>query len=319
MAGEIESRRRARSSVVVVHRNGERRLLDFLASASRVVDPGTDEIVVVDNHSTDGSIERVRRDYPGVTVIVNACNAGYARACNQGIAASSGEFVLLCNNDIALPDGSLEQFLADFDEYPRAGLIGAQLLAPDGAPARSAGDAPGFLSELGFKSRRRPKFPHDRPVVVGAVVGACLAVRRAALVDAGGLDDEFFFYYEETEWCVRLARHGWQVLFEPRVRIPHCGGASSKSVFVSARVEFTRSRMLYWRKTMPPVAVPVLYLSVVLRMLLYLAVYSAATLLTLGRARKPKEKCLVNAALIAWLIRGKPDDWGLPDKPRREP
>lgn len=303
-----------RFTLVFVHRNGLERLLNVLESAEAAIDASLDEIIVVDNHSTDHSIEQMAARFPRVKIIQNHCNAGYARACNQGIAAGQGEFFLLCNNDIQLPRNILTQFAEDFSRYPRAGLIAAQLIKPDGSFCRPGGQAPGFLSELGLKPSRDYDFPKDVPSEIGAAVGACMGVRRSAIADAGGLDEDFFFYFEETEWCVRLARKKWAVLFEPRVQISHVGSASASAYFKGARIEFFRSRMLYWQKTLPRWQVLVLYAWQLPNFVLEVSFYSVMTLLTLGLSLKMRNKLLDRLVTISWLMRGRPKQWGLPDK-----
>jgi len=303
-----------RFTVVVVHRNGAERLLEVLDSIAAAIDPARDEIIVVDNHSTDDSLAQAAERHPQICIIRNPCNAGYARACNQGIREGRGEYILLCNNDLRLPPHILEQFAADFGDYPHAGLIGGQLLGPDGALSRSAGPASDLFSELGLRSGRRLEFSGDAPIQVGAVVGACMAVRRAAIAQAGALDEDFFFYYEEAEWCVRLARHGWAVMLDPRIRITHVGGASTRPYYYGSRVEFFRSRLLYWHKTLPSPAVWLLFCWRIPRLLLDAVFYLAATLLTLGLSRKLKYKFLDKAIVLAWLVAGRPSGWGLPDK-----
>lgn len=309
-----------RFTVAVIHRNGAERLETALTSIEQAIDPARDEVIVVDNASTDGSLAPVLARHPGVQAIRNDCNAGYARACNQAMRTGRGEFFLLCNNDLTLPAEALARFAEDFRGFPRAGLIGPQLLGADGAPVRSSGPASTFLTELGFKSRRR-----DTPKTAGisaveTVVGACIAVRRAAVEEVGPLDEDFFFYYEEAEWCNRLVRRGWDVLLDPTVRVTHFGGGSTRAHHHAARVEFFRSRLLYWQKTMPRPLVLVLLSWHIPKMLLDVVFYSTVTVLTLGLPARSRAKLLERLLVLAWLLAGRPADWGLPDKcPRAVP
>ncbi len=301
-----------RFTVAVIHRNGAERLHESLRSIAQAMDPDRDEIVVVDNASTDGSLDAVLADYPQARVIRNDCNGGYARACNQAMRAGQGEFFLLCNNDLSLPTDALGMFEEDFRQFPHAGLIGAQLLGADGAPVRSCGPATTFRTELGFKHRRMAT-PVDVSVVE-TVVGACMAVRRTAVEQAGPLDEDFFFYYEEAEWCVRLVRRGWKVMLDPRVCVTHFGGGSTRAHYHGARVEFFRSRLLFWKKTMSAGFVLILLLWHLPKMLLDVVFYMTATLLTLGCFSKPRAKLFDRIVVLAWLLAGRPDHWGLPDK-----
>lgn len=260
-------------------------------------------------------MENAKSNYPFIQTIHNDCNTGYAHACNQGIQKSRGKYILICNNDLQLPTDILDQFIADFNQYPNAGLIGGQLLASDGSLSRSAGNSTTFYTELGFKSKRKTFFDAHQPSKVGAVVGACMAIRRETILDAGTLDDDFFFYYEETEWCLRIARYEWDILFDPHIRITHSGGASTQSYFKAARIEFFRSRLIYWKKTLPTFNVIILYLFHIPKLTFDSFIYLLFTLLTLGKNKKLKYKLIDKSLMLSWLFLGCPNSWGLPDKP----
>ncbi len=303
-----------RFSLVIIHRNSWGMLRDALAAARQAVG-GDDEIILVDNGSRDDSIALTRSHFPEVKIIENGCNNGYARACNQGLAQARGEYVVFLNNDVILPDDALERFAEDFAQYPRAALIGGQLVGQDGRPQRSAGMAPHFWSELGLVRLRHPDVSGlATPIEVETLVGACMALRRAAIADVGPLDEDFFFYYEETEWCVRLRRHGWQVLVDPRIRVRHLKGASTRAVRREAQVEVLRSRLLYYRKTLPwALALPLTVWRIV-RVIINASSHLILVLLTLGQVRSLREKFAIYLTQLAWLAAGCPSSWGLPDK-----
>ena len=315
---DIENNPSLRFSIIVVHRNGNQRLLDFLNSVKLAINIDQDEVIVVDNHSSDDSIENAQSKYPFIHTIYNYYNTGYAHACNQGIQKSRGKYILICNNDLELPLNILDQFIADFNQYPNAGLIGGQLLASEGSLSRCAGNATNFYTELGFKSKRKPFFDVHQPSKVGSVVGACMAIRRETILNAGSLDDDFFFYYEETEWCLRIAKNGWDILFDPRIRITHTGGASTQSYFKAARIEFFRSRLIYWKKTLPVFNVVILYLFHIPKLAFDSFIYLILTILTFGKNKKLKYKLTDKALMLSWVLLGFPKSWGLPDKPSNE-
>jgi len=308
-----------RFSVVIVHRNGAQMLLKALASLMRAVGRD-DEIILVDNGSTDASMKQVRAACPAVFIVENGCNNGFARACNQGLAAARGRYVLFLNNDAFLPPDALDRFAEDFSLYPKAALIGGQLVGEDGLPQRSAGVAPTFLSELGLIRRKPPDVSNSpRPVEVETLVGACMAFRRELADSAGRLDEDFFFYFEETEWCVRLRRQGWKVMLDPRVRITHLKGVSTRAIRREAQVEMFRSRLLYYRKTMPPFLAISLSVWRVLRLFMNTVSYLLMGVLTLGLLRKVRTKLMVYLTQLTWLLIGCPASWGLPDKCPRQP
>ena len=291
-------------------------LRQALTALHAACDSARDEVFVVDNGSSDDSTTQAAA-FPTVQLIRNTCNNGFARACNQGIAAADGEFILLLNNDAFLAPDTLDRFEAVYRKHPRAAVVAGQLLDTEGRPQRSAGYVPTAMDELGLGFlRRRPRVPKIEGLTqVESVVGACMAIRASAIREAGSLDNDFFFYYEETEWCHRLRAYGWQVYVEPAARVTHLKGASSRGVKRrGAQIEMLRSRLMFYRKTMPaPVAVLVVFNRLV-RLLLNTMINLLATILTLGIHARLREKLLIYLLQIAWLLRGCPEHWGLPQK-----
>lgn len=303
-----------RFSIVIAHRDGAQMLLKALTSLMQAAGKN-DEIIIVDNGSTDESVQQVKSAFPSILIVENGCNNGFAKACNQGLARASGEYVLFLNNDAFLAPDTLDLFTEDFSAFPKAALIGGQLVGEDGIPQRSAGVAPSFLSEMGLVRRKQPDFSHTtQPVEVETLVGACMAFRRTLLGTVGKLDEDFFFYFEETEWCVRLRRLGWKVMLDPRIRITHLKGASTRAVRQGAQIEIFRSRLLYYRKTMP--LIPALLLSIwrILRLTINAVTHFVLVALTFGQAQSLREKLIIYSTQLAWLVAGCPDTWGLPDK-----
>jgi len=291
-------------------------LLKALAALHQACDPARDEIFVVDNGSDDGSPEQVAAAFPHVQLIRNSCNNGFARANNQAIGRAQGEFVVLLNNDAFLAADTLARFEAVFRARPRAAVVAGQLLDSEGRPQRSAGRVPTALDELGLGFlRRAPRAPQPQQLAeVESVVGACMAVRAEAIRDAGALDSDFFFYYEETEWCHRLRRHGWQVLLEPAARVTHLKGASTRGKRRGAQIEMLRSRLTFYRKTMRAPLALVVTITRVLRLFINTLVNLAATILTFGLHARLREKTIIYLLQLAWLVLGCPEHWGLQGK-----
>lgn len=291
-------------------------LLKALAALRQSCDPARDEVFVVDNGSDDGSPETVARAWPDVQLIRNPCNNGFARANNQAIARASGEFIVLLNNDAFLAADTLDRLEAAFRARPRAAVVAGQLLDAEGRMQRSAGRVPTVLDELGlgFLHRRSSDPRPDALAEVEAVVGACMAVRTSAIREAGSLDNDFFFYFEETEWCHRFRRHGWQVLLEPAARVIHLKGAGTRGKRRGAQIEMLRSRLTFYRKTMPAPVALALSAYRVLRLLLNTVVHVATVALTLGLHAGQREKLAVYGTQLLWLLRGCPWQAGLPGK-----
>jgi len=291
-------------------------LRQALTALLAAFDAARDEIFVVDNGSEDSSADEIAAAFPQVQLIRNACNNGFARANNQAIGLAQGEFLVLLNNDAFLAPNTLACFEAVFRSHPRAAVVAGQLFDLDNRILRSAGYIPRPLDELGLGFLRgRPRAPHiENLTEVQSVVGACMAVRASAVREAGSLDNDFFFYFEETEWCFRFRKHGWQVLVEPAAHITHLKGASTRGKRRGAQIEMLRSRLLFYRKTLPAMVAWPLVGYRIARLLLNTAVQLVLLLLTLGVVRGIRERLAVYALQVGWLVRGCPAHWGLPDK-----
>ena len=175
------------------------------------------------------------REFAHVRLIRNRENAGFARANNQGIQATQGEYVLLLNSDTVAPPDSLAGLVRFMDAHPQAGAAGPRLLHPDGRPQPYAfgGDPrPGYLLVRAANRLLFHRYLHDWATSavqeVDWVSGACMIVRRAAIEQVGLLDEKMFMYFEDNEWCLRLRRADWQVYYNPQVAIIHLGGQSAR-------------------------------------------------------------------------------------------
>ena len=197
------------------------------------------ESVVVDHGSTDGTAAHVRERFPEVEVIEEE-NLGLAHGWNTGVARTSGRYVLLLNADAWLDEGALEALVAFADAHPRAAVVGPRLRNPDGSLQRSVRGFPTlwrlateylFLRKLAPRSQMLNAFyaggfEHDAVREADFLMGAVLLVRRAAIDEVAPADEAFFLFSEETDWCYRFRRGGWQVLFFPGAGATHVYGAS---------------------------------------------------------------------------------------------
>jgi len=218
---------------VVLSWNGREDTLACLASLTAI--PRRDvAIVCVDNGSTDGSVEAVRRDFPAVELIENGRNLGFAGGNNVGIAHALGRgarWVVLLNNDAVIAPSAIDAFKAAAAAHPRAGIIGGKLLFHD-RPDRVWFAGQRFNALVGYSGRPRGYGRLDGPryqqvVPTDRAVGALLAVSRTAVEAAGLLDESLFAYVEDVDWALRVRKAGLQVLIAPDARAWHKVSASS--------------------------------------------------------------------------------------------
>lgn len=201
----------------------------------------TIEVVVVDNASSDGSPEWVIANYPGVKLIRNERNVGFARANNQSWTEARGRYWMLLNSDTIVRPGALDHLLGFLERHPRAGLVSARLINPDGTPQHCAQPTPNPLLSFWEMTRlhkllpRRlrgriflgPYWNYAESTRVGWTWGTALVARREVVESAGPLSEEFFMYGEDLEWCLRVRRCGWDVWFCAEADVVHYGGQSA--------------------------------------------------------------------------------------------
>ncbi len=249
-------------SIVMVNWNTRDYLLDAVGSILQNPPECDYEIIVVDNASSDGSADAVAAQYPGVRLISNTENAGYARGNNQGIRVSRGAFVLLLNPDVLVPAGALSLALRVMEAEPAIGAIGAKLIHPDGRVQKSIRGFPtpfaiaceAFgLARLFPRSHvlaayRMPWFDYDRRGDVDQPMGTFLLIRREALDQVGLLDERFPVFFNEVDWCYRARRAGWRIVYVPEVAIIHYGGASTRQVAPAMAWESRRGLLTFLRK-----------------------------------------------------------------------
>jgi GT2 family glycosyltransferase len=220
-------------AIIVAHDPGEV-LLDAVASA--VVETSAAAVLVIDAGSTDGSIERMSIAHPGVRVLPVE-NRGFAAGNNRGLEATAAPYVLLLNPDAVLAPGALAALVSAMDAEPRTAIVGPKVVDPGGGiQAGSWGRFPTLAVRTGLALRRLarrltgrrdvPSLPAQRREV-DWVTGAAMLVRREAVADAGPMDEAFFLYYEDIEWCHRMRDHGWSVLLEPAATVTHYLGTSA--------------------------------------------------------------------------------------------
>lgn len=216
------------------------------------------EVVVVDNGSTDGSIEVLAQEFPQVRVIQNTENVGLSRASNQGIQATTGRYILLLNNDTLVNGRSLDALTEFLDTQPDAGAVGGELLNPDGSfqsgYASFSSLPQEFLIATGLGDRLWSGYPShgrsDKVKRVDWLSSACLMLRREALEQVGLLDEQYFVYGDEADLQFRLKHAGWQIYYLPNAAIIHFGGRSMNR-WRRRRLVY-RGKLLFYKKRYSP-------------------------------------------------------------------
>ncbi|WP_343718664.1 glycosyltransferase family 2 protein [Achromobacter dolens] len=251
-------------SVIIVNYNAGPGLIPAVRAALH----DAMEVLVVDNDSKDGSTEALEAACgadPRLKVLRNHANLGFAKGCNRGANAATGDYLLFLNPDCELDPGAVDRMMEVMEREPTAGMVGGLLLNPDGteqAGGRRAVPTPwrSFVRAFGLArlSSRWPKLftdfhlhetpLPDHPVEVEAISGACMLLRRPAMQQVGLLDEAYFMHCEDLDWCVRFWRERWRILFIPDARMIHHKGVSSRSRPVFVEWHKHRGMMRFYRK-----------------------------------------------------------------------
>lgn len=251
-------------SVVIVNRNTESLLRDCLASVYAQARDLHFEVIVVDNASNDGSVEMVEDEFTAARLIRNRENVGFSKAANQAIGMSKGRYVLLLNSDIILLDAALIRMVGFMDQHPRVAVLGPRLTNRRGVLEYSCKSFPTpsialFLNypfakivplEKAFKGYLLSDWDHSSAREVDWVTGACMLVRRESMEEAGLLDESYFMFAEDVDWCYRMKLSSWQVFYVPSAKVVHIKGASyaDGATGRQMRVESHKSMMRFFEK-----------------------------------------------------------------------
>jgi GT2 family glycosyltransferase len=247
---------------VTVNYNSGPAILDCVRSLAGDVG----RCVVVDNGSTDGSLEALEAlKLASLFIIRNGANLGFSRACNIGFAATEADSVLFINPDGRLEPGALTLMLEALDSAPDVGMVGPLLLGLDGREQRGGRRALPTLASgfsAGFGLARLARFLPGRfgdfnrnaeplpagPVAVEAISGGCMLTRRAALRALGGWDEDYFLHVEDLDLCFRFGRAGYRIMFVPAARVVHAKGGSSAAIPLFVERHKHRGMIRYYRK-----------------------------------------------------------------------
>ena len=250
-------------SIVIVNYNTEQLLRSCLESVYAGANGTPMDIWVVDNHSRDDSVRMVRSLFPQVNVMENPANTGFSQANNLVVSKCRSDLILLLNPDTLIIDDAIERMVKFMEANPKVGIAGCKVLNRDGtlqlSCRRSIPTPPVAFYRLTGLSRLFPNHPKiasynmtyespERTHEVDAVSGAFMMIRREVVEQVGLLDERFFMYGEELDWCLRAKRAGWSVAYHPDAQIVHYKGESTKTNSRKAAFEFYRAMYLFHRK-----------------------------------------------------------------------
>lgn len=253
----------AELSVIVINYNTAGLLSRCLESLGRHLNSLSFEICVVDNASRDGSCALVKTRFPAVHLIANSRNRGFATAVNQGLKNTTGRYVLWMNPDAELLDEGLQDLVLYLDQHPNVGILGPQTVYPDGSHQLTCRSFPSYQTALfnrhSLLTKWFPRNPFSQRYLrlnlntsgvqpVDWLAGACLLHRREVSDQLGGLDERFFMYCEDVDFCFRARKQGWEILFHPAARVLHRTAASSSQFPYRMLIEHHRSIWRYYTK-----------------------------------------------------------------------
>lgn len=258
-------------SIIIVNCN-TRDLLRACLQSIKTDRSASREVLVIDNGSTDGSVDMVQQDFSDVRLIVNAVNQGFASPNNVGMREATGRYVFLLNSDTEFKPGTLKALVTFLDEHPEACACGPRLVYPNGTQQNSVKGFPSLWTHLCDMFLFDKMFPHsmvfgkgemrwfdyDHDAKVDHVMAAALLVRRDALASIGLLDERFSIYYNDMDWCWRMAKLGWSVWYTPSAVVVHHLGATIGTVNRKFErfEELYNNTMLFYKKRYGAWAVP---------------------------------------------------------------
>ncbi len=224
--------------IVIVTWNSRNEIADCLRGLGTC--PPNWRVTVVDNNSSDGTPDLIQHEFPSIRLIINPDNRGFAKANNQVITSTDSEYVLLLNPDTVATVDTIQRAIEKLASLPAAGAIGAKILNNDGSLQPSCQRFPSLGGSVLIASGLHELLPeamlpdllladrwdHDTERKVDSICGAFMLVKREAIKAAGPIPDEYFLYYEETDWCYQFRKHGFEVWFTPDLSIMHHGNKS---------------------------------------------------------------------------------------------
>jgi len=277
------------------------------------------EIVVVDNASTDETVETVQNTFPDVKLVQNQQNVGFGMANNQGFELATNDLVLLLNTDAFIKRGCIEKLVETMQSDVKIGVVGPKVLNEDGTLQPSVHPFPGplravleywWLERLFPAGTRLGSYRNWTYAVQSDVpwlIGACMLVRKSVIDETDGFSQEFFMYAEETDWQKRISDRGWRIVFTPAGECVHLGGASGGIADLKVRSEFFRSQDIYLEKHSGTLGLVFFRMILIGSLLVRILGWSTKSLVKRTTSKDSKER--VN--LFVWLLRRSIIDWSV--------
>jgi len=306
-------------SVIIVSWNARGYLRDCLASIRETGGGLVKEVIVVDNASTDGSPDMVAEQFSETTLIRSGENLGFARGNNLGIKRASGTILALINSDVVVHPGCFQKLAAFLDSNPKVALAGPKVIGRDGRPQLTCGRLPTVWNTVcqflalgrifprwrwfdGFEMRH---WDPDRPANVEVLSGCFWLARGEAVKEVGGLDERFFFYAEDVDWCKRFGDAGWKIAFAPEATATHFGGGSSGNAPLRYSIEILRANLLYWKKHHGSLGRGAYYVLALTWHSLRFAVRALLKLVGMAKGDETQLRLKEHLACVRWLLTGR--------------
>jgi GT2 family glycosyltransferase len=299
-------------SIVIVSWNAKHLVQQTLISLQQSCSDLSTEVFVVDNASSDGTPDMVQQEFPDVRLIRCQRNLGFAKANNVAMRLARGKYVCLINSDVTVPPGCLQRMVGYMEQDCSIGMLGPKMLARDGTTGPSCMRRPTLsiwlVHALGLSSFCKNLSLHvtngDSAGVqeVEVLNGWFWMVRRSALDQVGLLDEQFFMYGEDIDWCHRFWENGWKVVYFPQAAAVHYGAGSSSTMPVRFYVEMQRANLQYWKRHHNRISqfayILILFLHQIARVLGYGAVF----VLKPSVRSDVSDKIKRSAACLCWLF-----------------
>lgn len=249
-------------SVVIVNWNAKDFLRLCIDSIKATFPPITYSIIVADNASTDGSPDMIAEEYPEVLLLRSQKNLGYTGASNLGMSRADSEYILLINPDLEFKPGAVAAMIDFMQKNEDVGMVGPKLLCEDGSLQYNGRKFPTFWREfLGvtrlYKFAREyhdkklswGRSDFDKTVETDEISGACMLTRKSVIDKVGMMDERFFMYYEDVDWCLRVRKAGWRIFYIAEAVVVHFWMKSACQIgVVKSYAKLYRSQYLYWKK-----------------------------------------------------------------------